>query len=52
MTFLKLKDKQVGSVLAASYLGYTSIFWFYPFIWLAVLSLTEWRLLVFLRSMV
>ncbi|CFU96040.1 sugar ABC transporter permease [Yersinia pseudotuberculosis] len=43
MTFLKLKDKQVGSVLAASYLGYTSIFWFYPFIWLAVLSLTEWR---------
>lgn len=43
MTFLKLKDKHVGSILAASYLGYTSIFWFYPFIWLAVLSLTEWR---------
>ncbi|VXD01523.1 Sugar ABC transporter permease [Enterobacterales bacterium 8AC] len=43
MMSLKLKDKHVGSILAASYLGYTSIFWLYPFIWLAVLSLTEWR---------
>lgn len=43
MIFPKLKDKHVGGILAASYLGYTSIFWLYPFIWLAVLSLTEWR---------
>lgn len=40
---LKLKDKHTGSILAASYLGYSSVFWLYPFIWLAVLSLTEWR---------
>lgn len=37
---LKLKDKHTGSILAASYLGYSSVFWLYPFIWLAVLSLT------------
>ncbi|MGL5387415.1 MAG: carbohydrate ABC transporter permease [Serratia sp. (in: enterobacteria)] len=43
MISLKLKDKHVGGILAASYLGYTSVFWLYPFIWLAVLSLTEWR---------
>ncbi|WP_025123663.1 MULTISPECIES: carbohydrate ABC transporter permease [unclassified Serratia (in: enterobacteria)] len=43
MISFKLKDKHVGGILAASYLGYTSVFWLYPFIWLAVLSLTEWR---------
>jgi len=43
MISFKIKDKHVGGVLAASYMGYTAVFWLYPFVWLAVLTLTEWR---------
>ena len=29
--------------MASGYLGYSLVFWFYPFIWLAVLSFTDWK---------
>jgi len=29
--------------LASSWLGYSVLFWFYPFVWLAILSVTQWQ---------
>lgn len=43
MISFKIKEKYVGATLAGSYMGYMTVFWLYPFIWLVVLSLTEWR---------
>lgn len=43
MISFKIKDKYVGATLASSYIGYMAVFWLYPFVWLVVLSLTEWR---------
>lgn len=29
--------------MASSWLGYSVLFWFYPFVWLAILSVTQWQ---------
>jgi len=29
--------------LASSWLGYSVLFWFYPFVWLVILSVTQWQ---------
>ncbi|MBU9829286.1 sugar ABC transporter permease [Rahnella sp. FC061912-K] len=40
---IKMKESSLGGLLASGYLGYSLVFWFYPFIWLAVLSFTDWK---------
>lgn len=40
---IKLKESTTGGLLASTYLGYSLVFWLYPFIWLAVLSFTDWE---------
>lgn len=29
--------------MASSWLGYSVLFWFYPFVWLVILSVTQWQ---------
>lgn len=44
---IKLKESSLGGLLASTYLGYSLIFWFYPFIWLVILSFTDWKFIGF-----
>ena len=39
----KLSDPQFGTVLALSYLAFSAVFWAYPFVWLLILSVSDWR---------
>ncbi|MCG5042604.1 sugar ABC transporter permease [Enterobacteriaceae bacterium 155047] len=36
-------EARTGGLLASLWLGYSSVFWFYPLIWLALLSVTQWQ---------
>ncbi len=38
-----IRDVHIGALLAISYLLFNVVFWAYPFIWLAILSFTDWR---------
>lgn len=40
---LKQRESLVGASGAITYLMYSSIFWFYPFVWLLILSISKWR---------
>lgn len=40
---LAFSDAQLGATLALSYLIFSAVFWAYPFIWLLILSFSEWR---------
>ncbi|PKE28218.1 sugar ABC transporter permease [Rahnella sp. AA] len=40
---IKMKESSLGGILACTYLGYSLVFWLYPFLWLAVLSFTDWK---------
>ncbi|MGL4430994.1 MAG: carbohydrate ABC transporter permease [Silvania sp.] len=37
------KDAHTGGLLASLWIGYSSVFWFYPLIWLVLLSVTQWQ---------
>ncbi|NYD90975.1 carbohydrate ABC transporter permease [Sphingomonas melonis] len=37
------REAVIGASLALSYLVFAAIFWAYPFVWLARLSVTQWR---------
>ena len=39
----EIKESQIGAALAISFLLFNVVFWAYPFIWLVILSVTEWR---------
>ncbi len=41
--FKNLKESQVGAGLAIGYLLFNLIFWAYPFVWLIILSFSDWR---------
>jgi multiple sugar transport system permease protein len=41
--FSKLSEVQIGAALAISYLLFNLVFWAYPFLWLIVLSVSDWR---------
>ncbi len=41
--FGKISEAQIGAVLAISYLLFNLIFWAYPFLWLIILSVSDWR---------
>lgn len=43
MRRITVKDSALGGLLASSWLGYSLLFWFYPFAWLVVLSVTQWQ---------
>lgn len=36
-------DARFGAALALSYLGFSAVFWAYPFVWLLILSVSDWR---------
>ena len=40
---LTIKESSLGGLLASTYLGYTLVFWLYPFLWLGILSFTDWQ---------
>lgn len=39
----EISETHIGASLALSYLLFSAIFWAYPFIWLLILSFSEWR---------
>lgn len=39
----RISETQVGALLALSYLLFSAVFWAYPFIWLTILSFSDWR---------
>ena len=39
----KISETHIGALLALSYLLFSAIFWAYPFIWLIILSFSDWR---------
>ncbi len=41
--FGKISEAQIGAVLAISYLLFNLVFWAYPFLWLIILSVSDWR---------
>jgi multiple sugar transport system permease protein len=41
--FGKISEAQIGAALAISYLLFNLVFWAYPFLWLIVLSVSDWR---------
>ncbi|MCE0825825.1 MULTISPECIES: carbohydrate ABC transporter permease [Buttiauxella] len=43
MRRIRISDSSLGGLLASSWLGYSVLFWFYPFVWLAILSVTQWQ---------
>lgn len=36
-------DARTGGLLASLWIGYSAVFWFYPLIWLLILSVTHWQ---------
>jgi len=43
MRRIRISDSSLGGLLASSWLGYSVLFWFYPFAWLVILSVTQWQ---------
>ncbi|WP_162303029.1 carbohydrate ABC transporter permease [Buttiauxella sp. 3AFRM03] len=43
MRRIRISDSSLGGLLASSWLGYSVLFWFYPFVWLVILSVTQWQ---------
>lgn len=41
--FDRVTEAQVGAAIAIGFLLYNLVFWAYPFLWLAILSLSDWR---------
>ena len=41
--FSEIKEAQIGAALAISFLLFNLIFWAYPFVWLLILSVSDWR---------
>jgi multiple sugar transport system permease protein len=41
--FGKISEAQIGAILAISYLLFNLVFWAYPFLWLIILSVSDWR---------
>jgi multiple sugar transport system permease protein len=41
--FSDIKEAHIGAALAISYLLFNLIFWAYPFVWLIILSFSDWR---------
>lgn len=41
--FGKISEVQIGAALAISYLLFNLVFWAYPFLWLIILSVSDWR---------
>ncbi len=41
--FGPVREVHIGALLAISYLLFNVVFWAYPFVWLAILSFTDWR---------
>lgn len=41
--FGKISEAQIGAALAISYLLFNLVFWAYPFLWLIILSFSDWR---------
>ncbi|WP_412973722.1 carbohydrate ABC transporter permease [Paremcibacter congregatus] len=39
----EFNEAQIGAALAASFLLFNVIFWAYPFVWLVILSFSDWR---------
>jgi multiple sugar transport system permease protein len=39
----KVRQRHIGAALAISYLLYNLVFWAYPFLWLLILSFSDWR---------
>lgn len=39
----KWTEAQIGAALALSYLAFSAVFWAYPFVWLLILSFSDWR---------
>ncbi|PCI46200.1 MAG: sugar ABC transporter permease [Alphaproteobacteria bacterium] len=40
---INIKEAHIGGALALSFVLFNVIFWAYPFIWLVILSLSDWR---------
>lgn len=38
-----IKETHIGVALAISFLLFNAIFWLYPFVWLVIMSVSEWR---------
>lgn len=41
--FGEINEAHIGASLAISYLLFNLVFWAYPFLWLVILSFTDWR---------
>ncbi len=41
--FGQINEAHIGASLAISYLLFNLVFWAYPFLWLVILSFTDWR---------
>lgn len=39
----RISETQIGALLALSYLLFSAVFWAYPFLWLTILSFSDWR---------
>ena len=39
----KSADARFGAALALAYLAFSAVFWAYPFVWLLILSFSDWR---------
>jgi multiple sugar transport system permease protein len=42
-TMGNIRQRHIGAALAISYLLYNLVFWAYPFLWLLILSFSDWR---------
>lgn len=40
---INIRESQIGGALAISFLLFNIIFWAYPFIWMAILAVSDWR---------
>ena len=39
----KIKESAKGGLIASTYMGYSIVFWLFPFAWLLILTFSDWR---------
>ncbi|PCI60814.1 MAG: sugar ABC transporter permease [Gammaproteobacteria bacterium] len=40
---LQMNEAKIGAAIAIGFLLFNAIFWLYPFVWLAIMAVSEWR---------
>ncbi|WP_028862459.1 carbohydrate ABC transporter permease [Psychromonas aquimarina] len=40
---LNIKESAQGGLIASTYMGYSLVFWIFPFVWLLILTFSDWQ---------